>query len=887
MLLLERTEPLDALSRLLAQANADHGRVAFVGGEAGIGKTSLLRRFAQAAAPQPLWGACDPLFTPRPLGALHDIAAELGGAVPAALARDAGRLEVFAAVLGALGREPRAVVFEDVHWADEATLDLLSYVGRRIERTRTLLVASFRDDEIGPAHPLRRVLGALPDAARIGLDPLSLDGVRELIGSRAIDAAAVHQRTGGNPFFVTEVLAAGGAGMPPTVRDAVLARAARLSPPALAALEAAAVVGPRIEPWLLDAVIGADAAAIDECLGAGVLRGAGEALEFRHELARQAVLDSLSPARRQSLHRRALQALRATPGIGPLDACGVVPPRGSAGLGTARQPADLARLAHHAEAALDRDAVLDIAPRAARQATAVGAHREAYAQYARAVRFADALPPAERADLLEAYAVECPVVGEFAAGIRAREQAIELRGQLGDVRKQADGLSRLTVLYTNLGRNADAEACGRRALELLEPLPPGPELAYACRTQSFLRMVARDNDEAIDWGRRAMALSERFGDRVGVASALNSIGSATIHIDYEAGCALLERSRQVAREAGSDLMIVNADSNLGSASGEVHRFERAERYLANGIAQAVECEMDPAYLQSWRAICLVHLGRWDDAGELANAVLDRNPDSAIARNMAQLALGRLRARRGDAGAWSALDEALRLADESGHLQRVAPVRAARAEAAWLDGDRARCIAEARAAYELAAARRHAWFVGELAYWLARAPARASSCPTTRRAPYALQVSGDWRGAAAAWSELKCPYEQARALAAGDPAAQREALALFDRLGARPAADALRQAMRAGGAAGVPRGPRATTRANPFGLTAREVDILGLVAQGLTNAQIGARRHVSMRTVDHHVASILAKLQAGSRDAAAQVAREHGLLAQDRQSAAPR
>ncbi len=861
MLLLERAEPLDQLQRLLAQASVGPGRVAFVGGEAGIGKTSLLRHFARGAATPLLWGACDPLFTPRPLQPLHDIAADLSAAVPAALARDADRLEVFAAVLDALGREPRVVVFEDLHWADEATLDLLSYLGRRIERTHALLLATYRDDEIAPAHPLRRVLGALPGAARVSLTSLSLAAVRQLAGARAIDAAAVHRHTGGNPFFVTEVLAVGGAGVPPTVRDAVLARTARLSPTALALLGAAAVVGPRIEPSLLDAVVAADATAIDECLGAGVLRTVGESLEFRHELARQALLESLSAPRRQALHRRALQVLRALPGI------------------------DLARLAHHAEAALDGDAVLEYAPRAARQAAAVGAHREAHAQYSRAVRFADALPAAERAGLLEAFAVECPLVGQFAAGIAAREQAIELRRQIGDIGKQADGLCRLITLLVNVGRNADAEAAARRALELLEPLPPGPELANAYRAQSNLRMIARDNDEAIRWGQRAVALAERLGDPAVIASALNSIGSATIHIDYEAGCALLERSRQVAREAGSDLLIVNADTNLGSGSGEVHRFERADAYLANGIAQALEREIDPSYQQSWRAVCLMHLGRWGEAGELATTVLGADRESAIARNMAQLALGRLRARRGDAGVWSALDEALRLADTSGHLQRVAPVRAARAEAAWLGGDRQRCIDEARAAYDLAAARRHAWFVGELSYWLSSG-GEPVDVPDYAARPYALQIAGDWRAAAAAWGELKCPYEQARAFAEGDTEAQREALATFDRLGARPAADALRQAMRAQGARRVPRGPRASTRANRFGLTAREVDILGLVAQGLTNAQIGLTRHLSARTVDHHVAAVLAK-QVGTRDAAVRVAREHGLLAQDRQSPSPK
>lgn len=868
MRLLERQDALDRLQRWLTQAGTGPGRVVWLGGEAGIGKTSLLRTFAatpQCAATRPLWGACDPLFTPRPLGPLHDIAAELGSGVPAALTHDAGRLEVFVAVLDALGRQPRCLVFEDLHWADEATLDLLAYLGRRIERTRTLVLASYRDDEIGRAHPLRRVLGALPGAARLALAPLSAQAVRELAGARALDADAVHRASGGNPFYATELLALGDpSGVPPTVQDAVLARAARLSAAAQAVLEAAAVVGPRIEPALVAALVdGSDAArtdaALDACLAAGVLREAPPAgLEFRHELARQAVLGALSAPRRQALHGRALQCLRALPGI------------------------DLARLAHHAEAAQDGPAVLAFAAPAARQAAAVGAHREAHAQFARAARFADLWPDAERADLLEELAVACGSVGRYHEGIAARERALALRRTLGDAAGQALNLCALAGLLVQVGRNADAEAAAHHALDLLEPLAPGRALAAACRVQSFLRMVARDNEEAIRWGRRAVELGERFGDPTVVAAAYNSIGSATIHLDYEAGCALLERSREIARAAGNDAMFLNADSNLGSASGEVHRFERAQAYLAQGIAYAIEHERDPAYLQSWLALCWVHLGRWSEGGELAHAVLLHSRESAISHNMAHLALGRLRARRGDAGAWSALDEALRLALESGHLQRIAPVRAARAEAAWLEGDAARCREEARAAYDFAARYRHPWFVGELAWWRRTAgDDTLAANPAEAARPYACQLAGDWRGAAAAWRELACPYEEARALALGERDAQRDALVRFERLGARPAAEALRQQLAEAGERGLPpkaRGPRAATRDNAFGLTAREQQVLVLLCGGLRNADIAARLHRSVRTVDHHLAAVFAKLGVDSRLAAIQVAQRAGLLA---------
>ena len=865
-MLLERRQALDTLSTILAQATVQAGRVALIGGEAGIGKTSLLRAFTQSAAcaaMQPLWGACDPLHTPRPLAPLHDIAAELGAGVRAALTHDAGRLEIFGAVLDALGRDARCVVFEDLHWADEATLDLLAYLGRRIERTRTLLLVSYRDDEIGPAHPLRRVLGALPGAARIGLAPLSPEAVRELAGTSTIDAEAVYRVSGGNPFFATELLAVGdAAGVPPTVRDAVLARAASLPAPALAALEAAAVLGFRIEPALLAAVVGADDTTIEQCLAAGVLREAGATLEFRHELARQAVLGSLSATRQQALHRRALAALRAMPGI------------------------DTARLAHHAEAAQDRDAVLEFAPVAACQAAAVGARREAQQQYARALRFADALPAAELADLLEAFALECLAVGESRAGVGARQRAIELRRQLGQVARQAENLCRLTNLLVDIGRNAEADELLRQAFELLRPLPPCRELAYAWRTQAHLSMLRGDNEEAIRASAQAIDLAEGFGDVETIASALNSQGTAMAQLDYDAGCALLERSRQVARAAGRQAQVFNADINLGETSEEMHQFARAERHLGNAITIANELQMDASIPQSSLAMSWLQLGRWDDAGELASQVLSNALEPRIGYLKSHLTLGRLRARRGDAGVWRALDAALGMALGSGLMQHLAPVRVVRAEAAWLEGDRGRCIDEARAELSRAAAHRHPWLVGAMCAWLWRA-GESVELPDYAALPYALQMAGRWSEAATAWCKLACPFEEARALADGDVDAQRAALTVFERLGARPSAEALRQRLHQAGVRGLERGPRSATRDQAFGLTTRELQVLRLLCNGLRNAEIAESLSRSVRTVDHHLAAVFAKLGVDSRLAAIQAAQRAGIAAQSGQSPTPK
>jgi predicted ATPase/DNA-binding CsgD family transcriptional regulator len=422
--LLEREALLATLQEHLRLATAGPGVLVFVEGEAGIGKTTLLRAFAamQRAELPVHWGACDALQTPRPLGPLYDIAAQADGGLRAALDNDAERLRVFGAFLELLVAAPSLVLLEDLHWADEATLDLLRYIGRRIARTPSLVVGSFRSDEVGPSHPLRLVLGDLATcgAQRLLPQPLSINAVRQLAGNRDVDVTELHRRTGGNPFFVTEVLAAGSLDVPATVRDAVLTRAARLRPSARAILDAAAVAGPRVEPWLLQDLAAAESNAVEECLATGVLCTEDGVFVFRHELARQAVLQALTPTRLLSLHRLVLQALQA--------------PMAPA--------ADLARLAHHAEGAGLEEAVLQLAPAAARDAAAKGAHRQAAQQLERALKYATA-SPTQRASLLDDYAAECQLSGLIEDAINARQAACKLWQGAGDTDRQAMSLARL------------------------------------------------------------------------------------------------------------------------------------------------------------------------------------------------------------------------------------------------------------------------------------------------------------------------------------------------------------------------------------------------------------------------------------------------------------
>ncbi len=638
MRLLERETPLRELEQVWAEAGRGAGRVALVGGEAGVGKSSLVDWFVRRAgrgAPR-LWGACDALFTPRPLGPLYDMAEGAPWLATLLADRTAGPA-LFAAFLDELRARPTIAVFEDVHWADEATLDLLRHLGRRITHTRSLLVMTYRDDELGPAHPLRAVLGDLTASAvvrRLTLAPLSDAAVAALAAGRPVDPVALHRQTGGNPFFVTEVLAAVGS-LPPTVRDAVLARAARLSPAARALLEAAAVLGLRAEVDLLTDVGGtadpaAALAALEECLAGGMMLWQGQQVAFRHDLSREAILAAILPPRRLALQRLALAALALTD----------------------EAKANPARLAHHAEAAGDGPAVRRYAAAAARQSAAAGAHRAAADQYELALRHAGELPPAELARLLEAYATECNLVDRRAEGVEVCLRAAAIWQQLGRPVRQGHMLAVLANMLIGVGRGGQAERYLAEALALLEAHPPGPELAFAYRMRAAVAFLDHDYRPSIGWAEKTIAVAEGLGDSAAALPARNLIGSALLFLDYEAGCRALEDNLARAQAAGAVETAGHAYANLGSASCELYHLRRAERYLAEGIPFAIEHDLDRYrfYMTAWLAMTQLRLGRWAEVADTADQVLRLPGVSIPSRITALTALGLLRARRGEPGA---------------------------------------------------------------------------------------------------------------------------------------------------------------------------------------------------------------------------------------------
>ena len=855
--LLERQSPLAELARFAQEAREGQGRLVLLAGEAGVGKTALAEQLQRdLPGARWSWGACDGLFTPQPLGPLFDLASQLDGELAGLCRAGSARELLFAALLRQISEPARldVIVVDDVHWADEATVDLLRFLGRRLRDRAVLLIVTYREEGLDPDHPLRLALGDLAgmrSTRRVTLTPLSEDGVRQLARDSELDATELYRLTGGNPFFVTEVVQAGIPEVPAAARDAVLARAARLSPPARDLLDVAALTGTRIEQPLIGTLWASPAGAVDAVLASGLLREDGAWLKFRHEIARLAVEQALPGHRKSTIHTRILAAL---------DALGAE---------------DEARMAFHAEGAGDGGAVLRYATAAARRAASLASHQEAAAQFQRALRFTAGADPAAAAALYDGLATEAALIDRWQDVAEANEHALTLWREAGDPLRAGDTLRRQSRTMWRLCRGPESTAAAESALETLQPLGPSPELGRAYANLAGVRSRNDEHEAAIDLSRRAQAIARSLELPEVLSDALNTEGCVLANLGQD-GIRPLQDALRIAIAAGVQEQAGRAFANLDAVYCEQRRFAESERSFDEGIAYCEDHDI-PTFancLRGGRTTVLEQTGRWDEAVVLGEELL-RIVASPVNRLNTLLSLGRIRARRGEPGGWAFLDEARTAAEGVGEPQWIVPVRLGRAEAHWLGGRLDLARGEAEHADNLASDS-VSWVRGEVAAWL-----RRTGSPRPPRGelaePYQRQAEGYPEKAAQLWTDLGCRYEAALALS--DTAGERPlraALGLFTELGATAAARITRQKMRGLGIRSIPIGPRAATRTDPLGLTRREREVLAMICAGQANAEIAARLFISAKTVDHHVSAVLAKLGVPTRTAAASQARRLGL-----------
>jgi DNA-binding CsgD family transcriptional regulator len=859
--ILERESELAVLAQAAAAAGRGAGSVVLVSGEAGIGKSSLVEavRAQLPAEGRMLVGYCDDLATPRTLGPFRDLVGSVGTELSRALADGGDRDRLLAALRAELDWRdyPAVLVIEDVHWADDATLDALRFLVRRIAGLPAVLVLTYRDDELGREHALHGLLGQASrseQVRRLPLRRLSAGAVRALSSGTGVDAGDLYALTSGNPFFVSELLvSAQGNAVPPSIAAAVLARVRRLDPATQDLLEQLAVVPAALERWLVDALaaglVPSPLAALAAAEQGGLLNVSPRRISFRHELTRRAIEGAVPAARLMALNQRVLDVL------------------------TQRPASDGAQIVHHAAQAGDADAIAAHGPAAARDAARAGAHREAVAHYGLVLEQAGRFDAAERADLLQEYAIECYTIGD-AAATAAQGQAVELNRALGDPGRLGASLRWLSRMHWMAGNPAGSERAASEAVEVLEQAGDAGLLALALSNRSQLHMLKNQAAEAIAYGERAVTLARQVQDPATTSHALTNIGTAQWWRGDSAGRAALDTALQIALDAGDAENACRAYVNISWSLLDDFRLDEAERYLTAALRFAGDEEFLGflAYMQVAQARLEFSRARWDAAAALAQTGLAAHSQ---ARCPALTVLGWMRVRRGQPGAAGLLREAQELAVRLDELQRLGPVAAARSEEAWLRGDHAAVRAIAAPAYELAVQLGAPRSQAELGYWLGRA---GPPVAVAGDYPYTLQAVGQWQAAAAAWAAAGAPYEQAAALAQSpDSEPLLSALEILDELGARPLAARVRAELRARGVSRIPRGPVGGTRANPAGLTARQVEVLRRLGQGRTNAEIASELVVSVRTVDSHVAALLGKLGARDRRAAAARAAELGLL----------
>ncbi|MDR6612548.1 LuxR C-terminal-related transcriptional regulator [Leifsonia sp. 1010] len=865
--LFERGLEAEALRRELAGLY-EAGRVVTLTGDAGSGKTALLAAVLGGDdgppsvsavlggdGPRVLRGLCDPLGTPRPLGPIRDILADLDGLSRSNLDDPSAVERRF---LDHVGEQPTVVVIEDAQWIDAGSVEVLRFVTRRIDRLPLLLILSYRDGEadVGFGHPLLPLLGEIArsdHSAHIAVRPLSVDGVRAVLADDGLDAVRVHEVTGGNPFFVTEIARHPGERMPRTVRDAVIASTFGLAAEDVEVLQLIAAAPDALDDRLLPS-LGIDVPTLRRVESSGLLVRTRRGIAFRHELARLAIVDGTPEAVGRLLHERLLDAFEAV------------------------RSTDHAVLTHHAVSAADPDRTLRYARLAAGEATRAGAHSEAVAFLALALEQLTG-DSVERAELLAALSEEQYMVGRLADARDSARAALDLRERLADPDGVAAAHERRAIIeyYSARRREAEEQAdlaahAGGGAAAAASAQATRAYLAYrrqdvdTARTiASTARRLVHDADDAADAARRRIEITEAASDLLegSVASRARLLMQAA-----------------AAFQVSLDEIGTTAHSNLSAIDIEHRRLAEAEAVLAESIP--VTITRDIPICNQWQTGMRARLhfirGRWTASAEDADTVLEGH-GAPLALIWPHILSALLAMRQG--GDRTVIDRHLELAwayaNEIGEAPVLLAVLSAHAERAWLTGDPESLLDEAPAFIAAADSRPgNAWAIGDLLVWLDRLGVRRNADQVAD--PYRLELEGRHSDAAQAWLRIGAPFDAALAGVHDEsPEVAVAALARLHQLHVDATAARARAMLLERGIRSIPAPARKTTRSNPAGLTNRQLDVARLIAQGFTNGELAERLYISPKTADHHVSAVLGKLGVSSRREVVRAAGELGLV----------
>jgi DNA-binding CsgD family transcriptional regulator len=862
MELIERGGVIAGLQTAFKNVAAGEGHCVFVSGEAGIGKTALVREFCRQHTHDCTiyQGACDALFTPRPLAPLYDIIWQVNSDLLSSNHTINDRSVLFANFFHALSnkREMSLIVFEDIHWADEATLDFIKFFCRRIGQLRCLFLLTYRDEHVNSRHPLRNVLGDIsPDVfSRIHLMPLSREAVHKLAEAKGFDADDVYSISGGIPFYVNEILASYSPGIPENIKDSILSVYEQQEDGTKNAWQVFSVIPEGLGIDQFATIKAAWDEAMDHCFALNVIIVKNDKIVFKHELYRKTIEASLSPFKRMALNKKILELL----------------------LKTFQEEGEVEKIVHYAKNANENDLVFKYAPIAATKAALVGSHMDASKLYLTAIEYAQDADGDKLVNLYEAYAHECYLTNQIANARLYQEKASTIWQNKGETEQLGNSFRLLSRLWWIAGNADEAEKFGRQAIEILQSAPSSMAKGMACSNMSQLKIFSEDIEQCVEWGKKAIEIANEINDQETLCHALANIGTSQgkIQLSKEEGRKTLMESLSIAMRNSFHEHAARAYSNLINNGIELKDYELAKQFLHEGIRYCEESGLDSftSYMLALKSRMLLETGDWKGSASIAQNLLENILQPETIKVDCHIILGSIKLRSGEPDAIHHLQEAKALSFKMKEHRRIIRVMIALLEHEWITSRKIILDEELNQGLELAKKVNSIFLNDALVFWLKKT---RNQDLAEKSEPDTFLQAGKVDMAASFWQQVGCPYEKALALFQGKEGEKMEALSILSQLGANAVVERNKMEMRAAGIKTIPRGPRPSTKANPAQLTNREIDVLQLLQKGIQNKEIAGMLFISPKTTEHHISSILFKLDVNSRVKAVDEAIRLGIL----------
>jgi len=864
MELIERDGFLRSLETKFESVTEGEGHCILLSGEAGIGKTSLIKSFykEKKADCKIYQGTCDALFTPRPLAPIYDIIWQIEKDTKENELYNVDRALLFNQLFHGLEQQkkPVIIIIEDIHWADEATLDFIKFFARRIVRLHCLFILSYRDNEILDNHPLRNVLGQLPSDSltRLQLQPLSRHAVEKMAEERGYKGEDVFSISGGNPFYVTEILASYSPGVPDNIKDSILSVYHRQEKGTKNAWEICSVIPEGLEINRFGKIKSSWDEGMDHCFALQIIIIKKNRVVFKHELYRRTIEGSLSPFKRIALNKKMLELF----------------------LDSFEAEGEIERIVHYAKNANENKLVVKYAPIAARQAACVGAHIEASKLFLTAIEYSDGNDEDQMVEFYESYAYECYLTNQTKDAIIYQGKALKVWQKKNEIERAGHSLSFLSRLWWFNGNRQEAEKYGKQAIEILESQPASKAKAMAYSNMSQLKMLSDDKAECVEWGNKAIEMAKKIKDDEILSHAMNNVGSILWKVNFsnESGKKMLFESLDIALKNSFHEHAARSYSNIASIYLLFKEYELAKQVLEEGINYCEERNLDASknYKLYAKARVFLETGDWQRAASILENLVSNPSQVGSVKIAALAALAIIKIRKGEEDALIYLIEAKQLALKTNEHHRIIPVMIAELQYEWLTGKQRITEEELKLSNDLIQRVENIFLNSEFSFWLQKVRKKDLGLPELYE-PYKLLKERNSRLAAAFWEAKGCPFEKALALYAGNEDDMKNALLIFQQIGADAVYEKIKMEMRAGGIKKIPRGLRESTKANPAQLTNRELDVLHLLQKGIQNKEIAGALFISPKTADHHISNILFKLDVNSRSKAVTEAIRLGIL----------